>query len=286
VDDDGRYIQSADGWSSNKTYKGMENRRIVNSTYDKYWIIDNSGNVDFKLNFEIFDFSGSVTKLPANLVAPYDGDMLSVYDASNADAVDEYLDIYGNKKFTLKDSSKLKHLFTLKGSYQDSQNNPFVMIDSEVLGDLEVSGRGFITPSITQCSRICLIPFTDYGDDGNSVASGFKLKAGPKHYVEYNNYDSIDSNGEYWVHISPETSNGIWSSCSKLKMNYEYFASTAITDYEKGSVIFDNRLKYPLIGTFVHYLYLEYNKAKNESVCYKPVSYFNSDKVVTNFVAS
>jgi len=95
VDDDGRFIQSDSGWNSSKTYSGMENRRIINGSYEKYWIIDNTGNVDFKLEFEIFDFSGQVTKLPANLVAPYDGDMLSVYDASDENAVISYHDEFG-----------------------------------------------------------------------------------------------------------------------------------------------------------------------------------------------
>jgi hypothetical protein len=131
--------------------------------------------------------------LPHNLVAPYDGDMLSVYDASNQDAVEVSIDQYGNKQFKLKDSSKLSHLFTIKGSYLDAQNNPIKLIDNSVLGDITLSGRGFITPSISQCSRVCLVPFTDSGD--SNVSTGFKLKAGPAHAIEYKNYDIIESIG-------------------------------------------------------------------------------------------
>jgi hypothetical protein len=36
----------------------MENSKNIGGVYEKYWIIDNTGNVDFKLEFEIFDFNG------------------------------------------------------------------------------------------------------------------------------------------------------------------------------------------------------------------------------------
>jgi hypothetical protein len=101
----------------------MVNSKIKNNTYDTYWIIDNSGNFDFRLEFEYFDFSGTVTKLPANLVAPDDGDMLAVYSADNDDAVTSYIDKWGNKKYTLKDATKLELLFILKGSYNGTNNS-------------------------------------------------------------------------------------------------------------------------------------------------------------------
>ena len=282
VDDDGRFIQSDSGWNSSKTYTGMENRRIINGSYEKYWIIDNTGNVDFKLEFEIFDFSGQVTKLPANLVAPYDGDMLSVYDASDENAVISYHDEFGRQKFVLKDSSKLKHLFTLKGSYLDSKGNPIKMLDSQVSGDITLTGKGLITPSISQCSRVCLIPFTDYGDEGSSVASGFKLKAGPAHAAEYKNYDTNENTGEFWVHQSPDTASGSWTTCNKLNVSYQYYASLAVTNYETGKVTFEKRLNYPLSGTFVNYLYLGTDETKDD-YCELPYSYFDKTKEIRSF---
>ncbi|MBR4316286.1 MAG: hypothetical protein IKP65_04920 [Alphaproteobacteria bacterium] len=105
------------------------------------------------------------------------------------------MDVYGNTKYELIDSSKLSLLCILKGSYRDSANNPFTLLESKLNGDLTASDSGFILPPITTCQRICLIPFTDYGDSDDTTASGFKLKAGPKHFIEYNNYDFINNTG-------------------------------------------------------------------------------------------
>ncbi|MBR4316287.1 MAG: hypothetical protein IKP65_04925 [Alphaproteobacteria bacterium] len=51
TDNQGRYYQNMGSWDVNKTYSGMENSKITNNRYNKYWIIDNTGNVDFQLEF-------------------------------------------------------------------------------------------------------------------------------------------------------------------------------------------------------------------------------------------
>lgn len=254
VDSDGRYVNAS--WNRSKTYPGMENNRVLNNAYQKYWIIDNTGNSDFRLEFEIFDFSTSITTLPANLVAPSDGDMLCVYDASDPAAVTVGYDKYGNTKYTLADSSKLSLLFILKGSGMGDVKT-YTMVDSKVDGELTDAGQGFITPSIPSSTRICLVPFTDYGDSGDTTASGFKLKAGPSHAVEYSNYDSIDETGEFWIHWSPAANGvGMWSSPEDAAIDYFYYRMWAETDYDRGVVKFDNALSHPLMCTFNCFTYL------------------------------
>lgn len=256
-DTDGRYLTI---WDPSKTYGGMVNSRIRDDSYETYWIVENSGNSDFRLEFEYFDFSGEIVSYPANLSAPYDGDMLCVYDASSADAVEYTFDRYGRKTYKLKDSSKLTLLFTLKGSYRMDRDKFTMINQDQTTSSLTPAGSGFVTPAITQCSRICLVPFTDNGDTGSSVASGFKLKAGPRQMTEYSNYDYINNTGEFWVHVSPDVSvEGHWDSIDSLRMQYKYYGSYATIDYEKGLVSFDKRQENPVLGTFTALTYLYAN---------------------------
>ena len=275
VDDDGRYMQNVNAWGMSKKYPAKENSRLVDDKYQTYWIIDNSGNPDFQLEFEIFDFSSNVTAYPENLCARYSGDSLSVFDASDAGCVydNPTIDENGNRMWRLKDSTKLSHLFTIKGSGFDSTHPPTLM-DSEVDGDIVITGNGFTCPSISQCSRICIVPFTDYGTGDDQRGSGFKLKAGPKHYEEFDNYESIDSTGEFWVHVSPETAGGDWSCPSSVTLAYDYYDSTASFDYENGTVSLSGRPAYPLMATFSHYLALY--KPSHSPMAGYPHKYFST----------
>lgn len=257
TDNDGRYYTAAADWSNGKTYPGMVNSRMSGGVYGTYWIIDNTGNPDFRLEFEYFDFSGDVTSLPVNLAAPYDGDMLCVYDASDPEAVNVLLDSDGRTRYTLKDSSKLVPLFTLKGSYNPNESNPITMVDSTLPGALTLTDCGLITPNITSCSRICLVPFTDSGDTGSSVASGFKLKAGPKHMATRENFEYSSTTGEFWIHLSPQTStSGRWSSASQVAIDYKYYDSFATTDCETGTISVSSRTVRTLLATFNAFTYL------------------------------
>ena len=270
TDAEGRYLQNMSAWNRSKKYTSNLNKLGLNgdeNTY-KYWIVDNTGNIEFKLEFEVFDFDGQETSVPANYSSPYAGDCLVVYDASAPGCTTESEDDYGNIKYTLKDSSKLKQLFALKGSYITGSNNPFKLISDEITGNLVATDSGFITPNITSTSRICLIPFSDSVGEG----SGFKLKAGPKHWLEYVNYECIEKNGEFWVHQSPSDSNSKWKGCSQLQMNYSYYKSFATINREKSNVMFESYNDNVVLGTYTHYLYL-YSNGINTY----PFSYFQKD---------
>lgn len=282
-DTDGRYLQDIGKWDRTKVYPAKENSRLVNNTYQKYWIIDNSGNPDLQLEFEIFDFSSSITKFPENLNARTSGDSLSVFDASDPDCVysNPVVDEYGRKHWVLKDSTKLSHLFTLKGSGFDKTNNKPAIIDSDIGDQLEDTGNGFTCPAILQCSRICIVPFTDYGTETESRASGFKLKAGKMRYKEYENYECIEETGEVWVHVRMNNS---WVVPSNLEMMYDYYESKIDIDSDSGVASFTSRQVYPVLGTFSNYLYL-YKKDErdsNVSVAGYPHSYFSAQNTGKN----
>ena len=250
VDSDGRFLQNLSAWSNNKLYPADMNKmgsNSANNTY-KYWIIDNTGNADFKLEFEVFKLDNSITAVPRNYSSPYEGDVLVVYDASAVGCVEESTDDYGNTVYTLKNTSQLQELFALKGNDKDG----FQILGNNYVGDLSLNDNGFITPSINSTTRICLIMFSDSANQ----SSGFKLKAGPKHAYQYSNYESIEKIGEFWVHLSPATSNGTWSGISELEIEYNYYASLATIDKEKNSVSFEEYQKYNIMGTFSNYLYL------------------------------
>lgn len=283
TDTDGRYLQDVGKWDRTKVYPAKENSRLVNNTYQKYWIIDNSGNSDLQLEFEIFDFSSSITKFPENLNARTSGDSLSVFDASDPDCVysNPVVDEYGRKRWVLKDSTKLSHLFTLKGSGFDRTNNRPAIIDSDVGDQLEDTGNGFICPAILQCSRICIVPFTDYGTETESRASGFKLKAGKVRYSEHENYECIEETGEVWVHV---LRNGSWVVPSNLEMMYDYYESKIDIDSDSGIASFTSRQVYPVLGTFSNYLYLYRQDERDPSVSVAgyPHSYFSAQNTGTN----
>ena len=270
TDAEGRYLQNMSAWNRTKKYPSNLNKLGLNSdenTY-KYWIIDNTGNIEFKLEFEVFDFDGQETSVPANYSSPYAGDCLVVYDASAPGCTSESEDDYGNTIYTLKDSSKLKQLFALKGSYVTGSNNPFKLISDEITGNLVATDSGFITPNISSTSRICIIPFSDSIGEG----SGFKLKAGPKHWLEYVNYECNEQNGEFWVHQSPADANSKWKGCAQLQMNYSYYKSFTAVNREKANVMFESFNENPVLGTYTHYMYL-YNNGINTY----PFSYFQKD---------
>lgn len=271
TDSEGRFVQNISAWTTTKQYPSNLNKLGVNSTDSdyKYWIIDNTGNTEFKLEFEVFDLDGGVTKLPANYSAgSYEGDTVVVYDASAVGCTATSIDENGNTVYTLVDSSKLKELFALKGSYLPSRNNPFRILGDNVVETLTAADSGFITPSITSTSRICVMLFSDSQGEG----SGFKIKAGPKHALEYLNYECNNKMGEFWVHISPSSVNGQWKGCDELRMNYKYYGSFAAINREKATVKFGSRQDYFVIGTFTHYLYL------NTDGTYEyPYGYFITD---------
>lgn len=277
VDEDGRYIQDSQNWSSTKRYPAKENARLVNDKYQTYWIVENTDSSDFQLEFEVFDFNSQITKYPENLCARYTGDSLSVFDASDPDCVydNPITDSEGRKRWILKDSTKLNHLFSLKGSGFNGTTNPITLLDSEEEGGAIVTGTGVICPGITQCSRICIVPFSDYGMDDSSRGSGFKLKAGPKHFNEDINYEYVNGTGEFWVHIAPKSQGAVYGSSNSIGINYEYYESVATVKCDEALVKFNKRNVYPLLSSFSCYNYL-YTSQSGETTPNKfPYPYFS-----------
>lgn len=277
IDEDGRYVQDVQSWSPTKRYPARENARLVNNKYQTYWIIENTNGNDFQLEFEVFDFSSQITKYPENLCARYTGDSLSVFDASDPDCVYEnpIADSEGRKKWILKDSTKLSHLFSLKGSGFNSNTNPITLLDSEEIGNAIITGTGVTCPGITQCSRICIVPFSDYGTDDSSRGTGFKLKAGPKHFNEDINYEYINVTGEFWVHIAPTSQGAKYGSSNSVGINYEYYESVATVKCDEALVKFNKRNIYPLLSTFSCYNYLYTSKSGASPLDEFPYPYFS-----------
>lgn len=277
VDEDGRYVQDSQNWSQTKKYPAKENARLVNDKYQTYWIIDNTNSGDLQLEFEVFDFNSQITKYPENLCARYTGDSLSVFDASDPDCVydNPITDSDGRKKWILKDSTKLSHLFSLKGSGFNSNTNPITLLDSEEVGNAIVTGTGVTCPGITQCSRICIVPFSDYGMDDSSRGTGFKLKAGSKRFNEDINYEYVSGTGEFWVHIAPTSQGAVYSSSNSIGMNYEYYESVATVKCDEALVKFNKRNTYPLLSSFSCYNYLYISQSGESPIDKFPYPYFS-----------
>lgn len=246
VDNEGRYHTI---WNPNKSYGNMANAYAqADGTGLTYFVIDNGNNIDFRLEFEHFDFDTAITKLPRNVLSPYDGDVLVVYDASDPDAVDEIVDLQGNTSYKLKDTTKLKELFAFTGS---GIGGTIRMIGSGD-GSVHLDGNGFVTPPITTTSRVCLIPFSD----STGVGSGFKLKGSPRYNVEYSNYSLDEKNGEVWVHESPPALNADWHGADKVKSTGKNYTSTSVVDNEKGIITFSDRQILPVLTNCTNYDYL------------------------------
>ena len=83
LDEQGRPIMSAWTRDGTKNYSSMLSSHPTNLTY---WIIDNQVYGDFQLDFEHFDLNANAYGPPYNALAPYRGDVLVVYDATQAGA--------------------------------------------------------------------------------------------------------------------------------------------------------------------------------------------------------
>lgn len=187
-DDQGRPVTS--GWTSDgsKNYQGMLSSSVANMTY---WTIDNDGFGDFALDFEYFDLDPNVYGPPFNPLSPYRGDVLCIYDATTPGAMSVAVDpATGRKQYTLADSTKLKLLMAFTGG-----GTHVMDLVSRKIVNANTQG-GFTTEVIRGIPQVVMILYTDA--DGESA--GFKLKSGPRHDHEWNNYDVDEKNGQFWVH--------------------------------------------------------------------------------------
>lgn len=247
LDEEGR--ASTEEWQDWKRYSPMES-----STYGKdgsnlsYWVIDNTGYNEINLEFEYFDLDSSESSIPPNMLSPYKGDTLVVYDAQADGCLTESRDEYGRVKWTLSDSSKLVEVFAFGGSYKDRS----ICFKSDTQGTIELTGNGFVAPPITSTARVCIVLYTDNDYEG----SGFKVKAGARRNVSYLNYEIDHATGELWVHSSPKSAGTAWGSPAKVSTTHRYFTSNAVVDHEAGKVTLDRRQSQTITGNFTAYSYL------------------------------
>ncbi len=247
TDSDDRYMTS--GWQRNKTYGRMESSSYgENGENLRYWVIDNEGYSDLALEFEYFDLNNQISNIPPNILSPYDGDVLVVYDAQAEGCLEELVDIYGRKSYRIKDSSLLVELFAFTGSCYTND----IRMQSGTSLPITQTGNGFITSNISSTSKICIILYTD----NDYQASGFKIKAGPRHNVILSNYDLNETTGEVWIHQEPGTSMNRWHSPSKVSSSHQYMTSNVGFDVENGTLILDTRSGATITGDFTVYDYL------------------------------
>ena len=239
-DTDGRV--STSGWQTGKTYNRMESSAIGNI---RYWIIEDGGYGDFSLEFEYFDLAGSTGSTPANPIAPHPGDTLVFYDAA-ADGCCAY--DAEQKRYILRDTSKLHELFAVGGSCND---NSIAVKYSAIGGDLiTLMGRGFKTASLAATSRLCLILYTDNAAQG----SGFKLKAGPRHNVDWANYEMGAARGELWIHQPPGDSAAYWHSPAAVATDHQHYAAVTVIDPVAGRLAASTRAGRTIQGDFACHL--------------------------------
>lgn len=261
TDSDDRYMTS--GWQTSKVYSRMESSSFgENGENLRYWVIDNEGYSDLALEFEYFDLDNQISNIPPNILSPYDGDVLVVYDAQADGCLEESVDIYGKKTYKIKDSSLLVELFAFTGSYRTND----IRMQSGTALPITQTGNGFITSNITTTSRICIILYTD----NDYQASGFKIKAGPRHNVVLSNYDLNEVTGEVWIHQEPGTTQNHWYSPSRVKSSHQFMTSNVNFDVENGVLLLDTRSGSTITGDFTVYSYL-YQNGKAET----PKAYFS-----------
>lgn len=267
TDSDDRYMTS--GWQRNKVYTRMESSSYGESGENlRYWIIDNEGYSDLALEFEYFDLDNQISNIPPNILSPYDGDVLVVYDAQAEGCLEESVDIFGKKSYRIKDSSLLVELFAFTGSCYTGD----IRMQSGAALPITQTGNGFITSNITTTSKICIILYSD----NDYQASGFKIKAGPRHNVVLSNYDLNETSGEVWIHQEPGTAMNRWYSPSKVNSTHQYMTSNVSFDVENGVLILDTRSGATITGDFTVYNYL-YRDGKTEI----PKAYFSYSNIST-----
>ena len=267
TDSDDRYMTS--GWQRNKVYSRMESSSYgENGENLRYWIIDNEGYSDLALEFEYFDLDNQISNIPPNILSPYDGDVLVVYDAQAEGCLEESVDIYGKKSYRIKDSSLLLELFAFTGSCYTGD----IRMQSGTALPITQTGNGFITSNITTTSKICIILYSD----NDYQASGFKIKAGPRHNVVLSNYDLNETTGEVWIHQEPGTAMNRWYSPARVNSTHQYMTSNVSFDVENGVLVLDTRSGSTITGDFTVYNYL-YRDGRAEI----PKSYFSYSNIST-----
>lgn len=213
------------------TNDGTKNYGNLESSYGgegntnlKYWIIDNTGYGDIDLEFEYFHVNPNSFGPPYNNLAPYEGDHLVIYDASDPAATQETIGATGERTYALIDSTALEEMYAYTG-----EGNQVIELSTGYSVNADTNG-GFNVPTIRGINRVCLIFYSD----ASTNSSGFKLKAGAKYNTVFRNYDVDETNGEVWVHKYP---NGA-SSSNDIRMIYDYYDTEIDVNEDTGTVTF------------------------------------------------
>ena len=247
-------------WNPSKKYPTMV------SSYDDlknqgtgftYWIIDNTSYGDITLNFEYFYLDNVAYGPPYNqMLGKNTPDVLAVYDASAEGCVQQYNDEYGNIKYKLKDTTKLKRLQRYTG-----YGTKTMSIDT---GTVNASDQGAFTTESFGTERICLIFYSDCMNSNNAtdsvIGSGFKLKAAKQIVQYWQNFDIDVNNGLIWTHLSAKASSDgktPGQAVTKAALTYDYYNTSVKIDYQNGAVIFDEK---PDNDVYASYIYYDYGK--------------------------
>ncbi len=226
-----------------KDYFNMESSYEDNGEGLRYWIIDNTGYGDFDVEFEHFRLDGNAYGPPYNPMSPYRGDQLVMYDASAFDTIEPIIGAFGKTAWKLKNSANLEIIDAFTGS----GSNVYSLVTGNLM-NANTNG-GFTTEKISTTSKICFILYTDT----SVTASGFKIKAGEKHDVAWENWEMDEQNGELWIHKYP-LGNSITNS---LRAIYNYNSTKINVDFEAGTVTFSEDPGAAEVKAF--YSYYDYN---------------------------
>lgn len=240
-------------WNRSKKYQPNVNSGSLST----YWVVENLSSGEFVLEFEHFDFNPSnVGEINYNSPVRDMGDILAVYDASDDNAFVISTDIYGRNHYVINESNRLRLMCVLTGSDGSYQKRSF---DNQIQGDLELSEDGFKMPPITTCNRVCLIPFTNSGNNSDELGSGFKLRAGKFATSVVTNYDASYRTGEFWMHRMDAGKR----NPSSVEIGYNYFSTSCDVDCESATVKFERRMSNSVTATWCMYSYL-YTSGQND----------------------
>lgn len=227
-------------WTSDgtKDYSAQESAVAM-----RFWIIDNTGYGDIDMQFEYFDLNPNAYNIPANIHKPYDGDCVVIYDASDPGAVTESVGSNGRRSYAMNDSSRLTELYAYTGS-----GTSVMELNTGYSVGASTNGA-FSVPTIrlpANGNRICIAIFSD----ASHQASGFKIKAGPRHAVTYKNYDTDETNGELWLHKYPDGR----SYDGTIRMVYDYYDTDVRFNRDDGTVDFTVQPSGVVRATYSYYL--------------------------------
>ncbi len=228
LDSEGRPVIAASAWTSDgtKNYGHMVSARQTNR---QYWVLDTTGHGEYQLDFEHFNLDTNTFGPPFNTAAPYRGDVLVIYDATESGALVEEIDDFGVSSLVIGDSTKLRELFAFTGS-----GTNVVDLTTGIRTNSGPAGN-FITDYLRGLPKIVLMFFSDVA--GSS--SGFRLKSSPAFDRTWVNYHVDETTGKVWVHkhSSLGSASGAADATAK-RMVYDYLTNPVQIDYDTGTVTF------------------------------------------------